>query len=109
MRTAQFQFFGELNDLLPPARRFTPFEDQVDDHASLKHVIESLGVPHTEIGAILMDGQATALANRVQDRSHIDVYPYHFLENNPPSAGSIGPLQPLAPRGSAFYPRYPPG
>jgi uncharacterized protein with PIN domain len=103
MRTAHFLFFGELNDLLPPTRRFTPFEEQVDDHASLKHVIESFGIPHTEIGAIRMDGQATALANRVPDHSLIEIYPYHYLENDHRLACSLEPLEPLAPPGEPRF------
>ena len=98
MRIAQLQFFGELNDLLPAGRRNTPFREQIDDHASLKHVIESLGVPHTEIGSIELDGQAASLASRVPDQSHIKIYPYHFHNDLLPEA-----IQPLQPPGEARF------
>ncbi len=103
MRTAQFQFHAELNDLLPPGKRFTPFEEQVDDHASLKHAIESLGVPHTEIAVILLDDQPVGLSDRVPDQSRIDIYPYSILTNNGQMRNPPAPVKPLAPPGEANF------
>ena len=41
--------------------------------ASLKHVIEACGVPHTEVGAIRVNGQPAGFAERVADGDHIEV------------------------------------
>lgn len=98
MRIAQLQFFGELNDLLPPGRRNTPFREQIDDHASLKHVIESLGIPHTEIGAVELDGQPADLAARVPDQSLIKIYPFHY-----PHDHLVEAVRPLKPPGEARF------
>jgi hypothetical protein len=98
MRIAQLQFFGELNDLLPPGKRNTPFHEQIDDHASLKHVIESLGIPHTEIGAVELDGRPADLAARVPDQSQVDIYPFHY-----PRDHLSHPIQPLTPVGEARF------
>ena len=103
MRTAQLQFFGELNDLLPPGRREVSFEEQVDDHASLKHVIESLGIPHTEIGAIVIEGDVVSLASRIPDRSHVQIYPFLYGTNNHSGCLPSGPIQPPAPPGEPRF------
>jgi hypothetical protein len=97
MRIAQLQFFGELNDLLPPGKRNTSFREQIDDHASLKHVIESLGIPHTEIGSVELDGRPADLVARIPDRSQVNIYPFHYLDN------LNHPIQPLTPAGEARF------
>jgi hypothetical protein len=49
----RFRFHGPLNDLLAPARRGLEFEHRCARAASVKNAIESLGVPHTEVGRAL--------------------------------------------------------
>ena len=46
----RFRFHGELNDFLPPAKRGAEFEQFAGPTDTMKHVIESMGVPHTEFG-----------------------------------------------------------
>ena len=45
MEQVTLRFYAELNDFLPPERRMTVFAHSVFLHASVKDVIESLGVP----------------------------------------------------------------
>jgi hypothetical protein len=45
------------------------------DVATVKDRIESLGVPHTEVDLILVNGQAADFAYRVQDGDRVSVYP----------------------------------
>ena len=75
MPVASFRFYAELNDLLPPERRFTEFAHDFLDVATVKDRIESFGVPHTEVDLILVNGQSVDFAYRVQDRDRISVYP----------------------------------
>jgi hypothetical protein len=75
MAEALFRFYAELNDFLPPARRFMEFPLHFLDVATVKDRIESLGVPHTEVDLILVNGQAVAFAYRVQDGDRVSVYP----------------------------------
>jgi uncharacterized protein with PIN domain len=42
---------------------------------AVKDVIESLGVPHVEVGAITADGRRVPLGHRVRDGERIAVYP----------------------------------
>jgi uncharacterized protein with PIN domain/sulfur carrier protein ThiS len=72
---ATFTFIDELNDFLPHYRKNTPFVLEFAPHQSLKHLIESLGVPHTEFGQVLVNGQAVDASNRLQDEVKVTVYP----------------------------------
>jgi hypothetical protein len=75
MAVAKFRFYAELNDFLPPERRFTEFAYGFLDVATVKDRIESLGVPHTEVDLILVNGQSVDFAYRVRDGDRISVYP----------------------------------
>jgi uncharacterized protein with PIN domain len=69
------RFYAELNDVLPPRRRQVSFEHVLAEHASVKHVIETLGVPHTEVDLVLVNGQSVDFAYRVHDGDRISVFP----------------------------------
>ena len=75
MPVANFRFYAELNDFLPPERRFTEFAHGFPDTATVKDRIESFGVPHTEVDLILVNGEPVDFACRVQDGNRISVYP----------------------------------
>jgi uncharacterized protein with PIN domain len=70
-----FQFHGELNDFLPRRRRHTRFVHSFDHRASIKDVVESLGVPHTEVDLILVHGRPVDFGYIVRDGNVVDVYP----------------------------------
>jgi len=75
MPAAHFRFYAELNDFLPPERRFTEFAHPFLDAATVKDRIESFGVPHTEVDLILVNGESVGFAHRVKDGDRISVYP----------------------------------
>ena len=75
MAEVLFRFYAELNDFLAPERRFVEFAHRFLDTASVKDRIESLGVPHTEVDLILVNGQPADFAYRVQDGDRVSVYP----------------------------------
>ena len=62
---ATFTFLDELNDFLPHQCRHTSFTLEFEPHQSLKHLIESLGVPHTEFGQLLVNGQEADPSSRL--------------------------------------------
>jgi uncharacterized protein with PIN domain len=70
-----FRFYGQLNDFLPYAHRGRPFACTLRMAASVKDVIEGLGVPHPEVDVILVDGEAQDFLYRVRDGDRIAVYP----------------------------------
>lgn len=60
------------------------FEVTAGPTDTIKHVIESLGVPHTEIARVAVNGGTRSLADRIAAGGHIDVFPYAapvLLEN----------------------------
>jgi len=69
------RFYGALNDFLPRARRGTRFVHHLRDRASVKDVIEALGVPHPEVDLILLNGRPTDFAALVIDEDDLAVYP----------------------------------
>ncbi len=75
MATAQFRFYEELNDFLPPGRRQVDIRHDFERRASVKDMIESLGVPHTEIEIVLVNGHSVDFSHIVQDGDRISVYP----------------------------------
>jgi uncharacterized protein with PIN domain len=81
---ATFTFFDGLNDFLPLYRKNTPFSLEFEPHQSLKHLIESLGVPHTEFGQVLVNGQAVDASSRLQDDDQVMVYPSDSLLEGEP-------------------------
>jgi hypothetical protein len=71
----EFIFHGELRRFLAPARRGGTVRHGVAPHQSAKHAIEALGVPHTEIGRLLVNGQAALLDCRLAPHDRIEVFP----------------------------------
>ena len=72
---AHFRFHEELAPFLAPSRRQCAFSHTCARAATLKHAIESLGVPHTEVGAIIVNGEPATLARIVRDGDTIEVGP----------------------------------
>lgn len=75
MSAALFTFYGILNSLLPNSKKGATFSLVFEPHQSLKHLIESLGIPHTEVGQVMVNGQSCDLMHRLQDGDRVEVYP----------------------------------
>lgn len=76
MTRVKLHFYKELNDFLAPAIRNTEIIHNFERNASVKDMIESFNVPHTEIEVILVNGVSVDFAYIVQDDDRIAVYPY---------------------------------
>lgn len=74
-RHAIFRYYAELNDFLPPSRRFASFAHHFELPASVKDTIESMGVPHTEVGLILLNSAPVDFSHRVRDGDRVSIYP----------------------------------
>jgi len=72
---ATFTFLDELNHFLPHHCRNASFTLEFEPHQNLKHLIESLGVPHTEFGHLLVNGQEADPASRLQEGDLVTVSP----------------------------------
>lgn len=79
MGRARFRFHGDLNDFLPAALRGAWIEYEFRDRPSIKHAIETFGVPHPEVG------EPADLTPALADGVSIDVRPRLYPE--PPRGG----------------------
>jgi len=72
---AWFRYYAELNDFLPVLDRGNRLKRHFDVAGSVKDLVESFGVPHTEIGLILINGESVAFSQIVKDGDRVSVYP----------------------------------
>lgn len=75
MSTAYFFFHGRLNDFLERDKRGQRLRVDFQGEQSIKHLAESLGVPHPEIGEVQVNGQLDALERITQDGDVVEVHP----------------------------------
>lgn len=68
-------FYAEFNRFLLSSRRDTTFTHDFEGVRSIKDLVESLGVPHTEIARYVVNGSAVPPSYIVQDGDDIRVYP----------------------------------
>jgi uncharacterized protein with PIN domain len=75
MVMATFRFYEELNDFLPRERRRKSFTTSCARAATTKHMIEALGVPHTEVELVLVNGESSGFDRLIEEGDRIAVYP----------------------------------
>ena len=75
MAVATLRFYEELNDFLPHALRRRDVALRFDPPAPVRHLVETVGVPHTEIEVVLRNGDPVDLEARVVDGDRLAVYP----------------------------------
>jgi uncharacterized protein with PIN domain len=84
MISAFFCFHAGLNDFLPAAKRETFFPCSFEYGQSVKHLIEALGVPHTEVHRLLSNGGTVDFGYLVQEGDRVDVF-------SPPAGEAAAP------------------
>ena len=93
MKQACIRFYAQLNDFLPPERRMQTITYSFDVSGSVKDTIEAMGVPHTEVDFILVNGTPVDFAYRVQGGDRVSVFPgFRSIDISP-----LAHLQPRAP------------
>lgn len=98
MAAAGFRFYGELNDFLSPDSRGKQAKRHFDVIGPVKDLIESFGVPHTEVDLILINGEPVGFAHSVRDGDRVSVYPvFKSLD-----ISSVSQVRPAAPRTLRF-------
>ena len=84
MVTATFRFYEELNEFLAPERRKREFESPCARAATTKHMIEALGVPHTEVELILVNGESVGFDKLLEEGDRVAVFPkFEMLDITP--------------------------
>ncbi len=74
-KKAQFRFYEELNDFLPAEKRKVTFTYNFMGSPSVKDAVEAIGVPHTEIDLILVNGKSVSFSYHLAEGDDISVYP----------------------------------
>ncbi len=74
-RSADFRFYEELNDFLPVERRKVSFRQNFQGTPSVKDAIQAIGVPHSAIDLILVDGLSVDFSYHLQGGERVAVYP----------------------------------
>ena len=75
MHKVYLRFYEELNDFLPEEKRKKRFTHHYIDRTSVKDLIESVGVPHTEVDLILVNGKSVNFQYLINNGDDISVYP----------------------------------
>ncbi|WP_242928797.1 Mut7-C ubiquitin/RNAse domain-containing protein [Pontibacter vulgaris] len=72
---AKFFFHGRLNDFLPKLRKNEWLAYNFDGAPAVKDAMEAIGVPHPEIGNILINGAAAGFMHPLQTGVEVEVFP----------------------------------
>ena len=75
MSYVALRFYAELNDFLRDGQKRSRFEIALNRRTSVKDLIESLGIPHTEVEIILANGRSVDFSYIVMDEDELSVYP----------------------------------
>lgn len=82
--------YAELNDFLPPEARAVTVRRPFQPHQTVKDVLEAMGIPHTEVDLILVNGDPVDFPHRPAAGDRIAAYPVF-------EALDIGPTARLRP------------
>jgi uncharacterized protein with PIN domain len=72
---AEFRFYEELNDFLPPEYRKRSFACRFRGTPRIGEAIEALGIPLEAVDLILVNGDSAGLDHRLQPNDRVAVYP----------------------------------
>jgi len=85
-KSATFLFYGELNDFLSRPQRGHAIQCRFRGRQTVKHLIESLGVPHPEVGSLRVGDRVLTLDALVENGDFVHVYPPSLPLPLPPSS-----------------------
>lgn len=72
---SQFRFYAELNDFLSSEHQQKEFGYSFLGQPSVKDTLEAIGVPHTEIDLILIDGNSVDFGYSMQGNEQVSIFP----------------------------------
>jgi uncharacterized protein len=73
--TVRLRFRGDLDLFLRSKTRSRTVERRLSEKTPVKDIIESCGVPHPEVDAILVNGQSVGFDHTVANDADIEVFP----------------------------------
>jgi hypothetical protein len=75
MNCVKFWFHSSFDELLTTERKGGEFTLQFRGEPSVKHLVEAMRIPHTEVGKIIVNDREVNLSYLAQDGDSIAVYP----------------------------------
>lgn len=75
MAKATLRFYAELNDYLPARLRQRDVEACFEPPCPVRHLIETRGIPHTEVEIALVNGTSVDLEHTVDEGDLVSIYP----------------------------------
>ena len=73
--TVRLRFRGDLDFFLRSKIRDRTVERSLSEKTSVKDIIESCGVPHPEVDAILVNGQSVGFDHTLSNGADVEVFP----------------------------------
>ena len=70
-----FRFYAELNAFVRPRQDGAAFAYRFDGSPAVKDAVEALGVPHTEVDLILVNGVSVPFSYRLKEGDLVSVFP----------------------------------
>ncbi|HLP60510.1 MAG TPA: Mut7-C RNAse domain-containing protein [Candidatus Deferrimicrobium sp.] len=96
----EISFHGELNDLLPARKRNRLLTVEWKGRRSVKDLVESFCVPHTEVGGIQVNDRWVDFSYILDDNDRVTVFP----TNPVPGSELDGPCLICTPGNPLFHP-----
>ena len=93
MSQIMITFIGILIDFFPIRDKNQPISYYFSQPNSIKDVVESLGVPHTEVDIIIVNGRSVDFSCRVSDGDVFCIYPFDTRPTIPEIIHLIPSLQ----------------
>jgi hypothetical protein len=94
MNEATIRLYEELNRFVSVENERREYRASFIGNPGVKDLIESLGVPHTEVDLVLVNGESVGFDYRVRDGDRIAVYPvFESLDVGPTSRVRVSPLR----------------
>lgn len=75
LKQINFRCYAELNDFLPVEKRQKEFKRLFKTPVTVGEVIESLGIPLSEVDLVLVNGSLASREHRLFENDHVSVYP----------------------------------
>lgn len=75
MNRVDFRIYGELNSIIWKNHCGKDISLEINSTHSVKDLVESLGIPHGEVGLIMVDGEVEAFSRKLSGGERVSVYP----------------------------------
>jgi uncharacterized protein with PIN domain len=83
MLTAHFKFYGSLNDFLPAKNKDLWITYSFDYSPAIKDAVEAIGIPHTEINEIFINGNPVTPKHSLFANDTVEVHPFTHVHFSP--------------------------